>query len=220
MRRGYQLARAWLIAITATAGGALSHLLAGGQLPHPLLLALACSLTALLTLGLSCLKLPRISLALGVGLGQGLLHLLYSQGQPLSLTLNHQQHHQSPSEALEALRAASLTSATLGEQAASASGLVAKSHLLEHGLAHEGPAMWLGHSLVALLTFALLAYGEGLLLALRALLGYLRSWLAPLKPGLTLPAPSLPVPASLGPLLSWLPSSSQAPRGPPVPALV
>ncbi|HIY95983.1 MAG TPA: hypothetical protein H9821_10090 [Candidatus Rothia avicola] len=189
MRRGHQVARSWLIASSATGLGATSHLLAGGHMPHPLVLALATSLAALLTLGMTRLKLPRTSLALGVLAGQGILHALYSHGQPLAPAAAGHHYH-----GLELL-----------------SGAVGLEPL-----AHAGPAMWAGHTLAAAITFALLAYGEHLLLALRALLGYVRARLEPVRVRPLLGAPTLPVAATATYLVSLLARTCRAPRGPPV----
>lgn len=189
MRRGHQVARSWLIASSATGLGATSHLLAGGHMPHPLVLALATSLSALLTLGITCLKLPRTSLALGVLAGQGILHALYSHGQPLAPASAGHSHHGSEL-------------------------LLGATHL--EPLAHAGPAMWAGHTLAAAITFALLAYGEHLLLALRALLGYVRAYLEPVRVRPLLGAPTLPVVATVTHLVSLLARTCRAPRGPPV----
>ena len=189
MRRGHQVARSWLIASSATGLGATSHLLAGGHMPHPLVLALATSLAALLTLGMTRLKLPRTSLALGVLAGQGILHALYSHGQPLAPAAAGHHHH-----GLELL-----------------SGAVGLEPL-----AHAGPSMWAGHTLAAAITFALLAYGEHLLLALRALLGYVRARLEPVRVRPLLGAPTLPVAATATYLVSLLARTCRAPRGPPV----
>lgn len=189
MRRGHQVARSWLIASSATGLGATSHLLAGGRLPHPLVLALATSLAALLTLGVTRLKLPRTSLALGVLAGQGILHALYSHGQPLAPASVGHSHHGSEL-------------------------LMGATHL--EPLAHAGPAMWVGHTLAAAITFALLAYGEHLLLALRALLGYVRARLEPVRVRPLLGAPTLPVATTATHLVSLLARTCRAPRGPPV----
>ena len=183
MRRGHQVARSWLIASSATGLGATSHLLAGGHLPHPLVLALATSLAALLTLGVTRLKLPRTSLALGVLAGQGILHALYSHGQPLAPAAVGHHHH-----GVELLPGA----------------------VVLEPLAHAGPAM------AAAITFALLAYGEHLLLALRALLGYVRARLAPVRVRPILGVPTLPVAATATHLVSLLARTCRAPRGPPV----
>lgn len=83
-------------------------------------------------------------------------------------------------------------------------------------LAHAGPAMWVGHTLAAAITFALLAYGESLLLALRALLGYVRAKLEPARVRPLLEAPALPVATFPTHLVSLLARTCRAPRGPPV----
>lgn len=140
MSRGQQLARAWIVASSASLLGAAAHLLAGGLLPSPIILLLVTSLSALITLGLGRLQLARTSLAAGVLLGQGLLHLLYSQGgHRAHLSLDQQTGHH------------------LGHGATSyglATDLTASAKQPQDGL------MLLGHLLVAALTFALLAYGE------------------------------------------------------------
>lgn len=93
MHRGRLAARAWALALTATTLGSVSHALGGGNLPHPLLFALATALAALLTLGISLLNLRATSLAAGVTAGQGLLHLLYTQGDIALTTIVHSHHH-------------------------------------------------------------------------------------------------------------------------------
>lgn len=141
MSRGQQLVRAWVVASGASLLGAVAHLLAGGLLPSPIILLLVTSLSALITLGLGRLQLARTSLAAGVLLGQGLLHLLYSQGgHGTYLPLSKQQtgHHLGHG-------------ATSYGQAADFTGSASQQ---ADGL------MLLGHLLVAALTFALLAYGE------------------------------------------------------------
>lgn len=189
MRRGQQVARSWLIASSATGLGATSHLLAGGHLPHPLVLALATSLAALLTLGVTRLKLPRTSLALGVLAGQGILHALYSHGQPLAPVSGGHTHH-----GVELFPGA----------------------IPLEPLTHAGPAMWVGHTLAAAITFALLAYGESLLLALHTLLGYVRARLEPVRVRPLLGALTLPVASTVTHLVSLLARARRAPRGPPV----
>lgn len=142
--RQRQLIRAWLVACAATGFGATSHMLAGGHLPHPLILALATSLTALLTLGATRVKLSQFSLATGVLAGQGLLHGLYSHSQSVILTTGGQVH----------------ASHTHGEQ-------------LQVSVVQAEPqslAMWFGHLCAALATYAVLAYGEQMSSLLRALL--------------------------------------------------
>ncbi|MFW0183086.1 hypothetical protein ACN082_06215 [Rothia sp. CCM 9417] len=142
--RQRQLIRAWFVACAATGFGASSHLLAGGHLPNPLILALATSLAALLTLGATRVKLSQFSLATGVLAGQGLLHGLYSHSQSATLTAGSQVH----------------TSHTHGAQ-------------LQVSALHAEPqslAMWLGHLCAALATYAVLAYGEQMYSLLRALL--------------------------------------------------
>lgn len=144
MIRQRQLIRAWLVASTATGFGATSHLLAGGHLPHPLILALVTSLAAVLTLAFTRLKLSRLSLAAGVLVGQGLLHGLYSHAQPFLLPASGQPHlshiHTAPVIARD-------TPADL-----------------------QGPGMWIGHLCAALVTYAVLAYGEQLYSLLKVLL--------------------------------------------------
>ncbi|MFC6352556.1 hypothetical protein ACFP6B_01420 [Rothia nasimurium] len=188
MRRGHQLARSWLIAGSATGLGAISHLLAGGHLPHPIVLALATSLAALLTLGATCLKLTHTSLALGVAAGQGTLHLLYSQGQPLAPMTGYAHHGPARLTAPVAL----------------------------DPLTQAGPAMWAGHALAAAASFALLAYGESLLKALTALLAYLRARLEPVRVRPILAISSLPVVATASSPFSLLIRTCTAPRGPPL----
>lgn len=93
MNRTHRLLRAWAVAVTATGLGATSHTLAGGELPHPLIFALATSLAALLTLGLTRLKASQLSLGAGVLTGQGLLHLLYSHGSTVLVESGHHHAH-------------------------------------------------------------------------------------------------------------------------------
>ena len=142
--RQRQLIRAWLVASVATGFGATSHLLAGGHLPHPLILALATSLAALLTLGATRVKLSQFSLAAGVLAGQGLLHGLYSHSRSVILTAGGQVH----------------ASHTHAEQL-QVTAVQAEPQSL---------AMWLGHLCAALATYAVLAYGEQMFSLLRALL--------------------------------------------------
>ncbi|WP_421084499.1 hypothetical protein [Rothia nasimurium] len=157
-QRSRNLARAWMIATSATGLGVASHLLGGGHLPHPLVLALATALAALITLGMTKLKLPRLSLGAGVLTGQGLLHILYSYGHPVSLPSGHRGHLH-------------------GELATSLQAVSLDGH-------SYGVGMWLAHGLASVITYALLAYGEELAHALKALLSYARRLLE---------VPSLPV---------------------------
>lgn len=149
--RQRQLLRAWLVAGTATGCGATSHLLAGGHFPNLLILALATSLAALLTLAMTRMSLNRPSLLAGVLCGQGLLHGLYSHSQPLSLASSSGHLH---AQALSQLPASSVQ---------------APPHSV---------GMWVGHLLAALATYSLLAYGERMLCLLRALLGVARRFFA------------------------------------------
>lgn len=142
--RQRQLIRAWLVAGTATGCGATSHLLAGGHLPHPLILALATSLAALLTLGTTRVNLSQFSLATGVLAGQGLLHGLYTHSRSGTMTTGGQVH----------------ASHTHAEQLQ-----VIASHAEPQSL-----TMWAGHLSAALATYALLVYGEQMFSLLRALL--------------------------------------------------
>lgn len=146
-QRQRQLVRAWLVAGTASSCGAVSHLLAGGHLPHPLIWALATSLAAFITLLATRLNLTRLSLATGVLAGQGILHGLYSHGHPPVLTANEHLH----------------TGHTVTPLAVSSVPAEPQSI-----------AMWVGHLLAAFATYALLVYGEQMLTLLRALLGVAR----------------------------------------------
>lgn len=150
--RQRQLVRAWLVAGTASGCGTVSHLVAGGHLPHPLIWALATSLAAFITLWATRLNLNRVSLAVGVLAGQGILHGLYSHGHPLTSTAHGHLH----------------------------SGHTVVSSVAV-GLSPAQPqsiAMWAGHLLAALATYSLLVYGEEMLALLRALLSATRSLFA------------------------------------------
>lgn len=151
MTKGHNLARSWATALTATGVGALSHVAAGGHLPHPIVLTLATSLAALITLGLNTLKLPAVSLAAGVAVGQGLLHLLYSHG-----------HAVAPLSASHHLHAAPGSDPTLMQAQGTAGTL--------ETAAHTSPLMWLAHTLAAALTYSVLVYGERIFYLLKALL--------------------------------------------------
>ncbi|ORC25070.1 hypothetical protein A7979_08620 [Rothia nasimurium] len=199
MSRGHQLLRAWAVAITATGTGALLHLAAGGHAPHPLVLALATSLAALLTLGLNRLKLPTTSLATGVAVGQGALHTLYSHGHPLtsSGTGTHT-HHLAPGGAPGAA--------------------VALQPALEPAT-QAGPLMWVAHTVAAALTFAFLAYGEQLVRLLGALLRQIRLALTPPTPAPCWQVPTQPVDTRVQALTTTLRGTGRITRGPPVPVL-
>lgn len=141
MHRGRLVARAWALALAATTLGSVSHALGGGNMPHPLLFALATALSALLTLGISLLNLRATSLAAGVTAGQGLLHLLYTQSD-IALTTTLHSHHHTDIQVLAA----------------------APHH-------HHSPLMGLTHALAAAATFALLRHGENLLTLILDLVG-------------------------------------------------
>lgn len=190
MHRVHLLVRSWLLATAATSLGSVAHVLGGGNLPHPLLLALATSLAALLTLGLSIFKLRATSLAASVATGQGLLHLLYTH-QDLTLALHPAHHH-------------------LG-------GAHSQPVLLLAAPQHHSPLMLAGHTLAALATYGLLRRGENLLYFLLDLLGASlhRLTRSSQAPNYRAPQPPrgnyLPLPTPL----SLLHGASRITRGPP-----
>lgn len=193
-QRSRKVARAWIIATSATSLGAASHLLGGGHLPHPIVLALATALAALITLGVTQLKLPRTSLGAGVLVGQGILHLLYSYGHPVSHFATHTGGHQH------------------GETAAALTAVALDGH-------SYGAGMWLAHSLAAGATYALLAYSEELLGVLKTLLGYARRFFeTPKLPALTLAPTIREATGHLLVLKEILAGGTRTSRGPP-PAL-
>lgn len=188
--RQRQLIRAWLVACAATGCGATSHLIAGGHLPHPLILALATSLAALLTLGVSQLKLSRSSLAAGVLSGQGLIHGLYSHAQPLSFAPAGGHMH----------------GGHIADQL-SVGSVPAESQSL---------AMWVGHMCAAVATYALLVYGDQMVALLCSLLGAAHKFFSRLHPRGFLPVkPYRPGFLRPGTLASTYHGRCRLIRGPP-----
>ena len=136
--RALRLIRGWTGALAATSVAAASHVVAGGSSPEPLLLQLA-----LASCGLACTALTGRGLSLwrlsaGVALSQGLFHVLFSGSadphRPGAPAVSHLGH----SSALD----------------------LAGGSMLPSAADHTSPLMWLGHSVAALLTVAILRHGE------------------------------------------------------------
>lgn len=141
-----RLLKAWARALTATSLAAASHGLAAGHLPHPLIWALATSLSALVCLAFTDRKLPKLCLAGSVGCSQFILHILYSHAGGVSTVGSvqaekslagaaHSAHHAGRQELL----------LTTAEPASQQLGL---------------NWMALLHTLAALLTYLLIRYGQ------------------------------------------------------------
>lgn len=167
--RALRLTRGWTAAVAATFIAALSHFMAGGTVPEPLLLLLALALSGLACTALAGRGLSLWRLAAGVVLSQGLFHWLFSvsgapHGAPAGGHLGH-------SSALD----------------------LAGGTMLPSAADHTSPLMWFGHSVAALLTVALLRHGEA---AVVQLVGAARLRVTAYLP-LFLPLPVPPARAAL-----------------------
>ncbi|ALE06017.1 hypothetical protein AL755_11925 [Arthrobacter sp. ERGS1:01] len=167
--RGSLLARGWIGAGFATAIAAVSHMLAGGDAPNPLLLLLSLAVSGLVCCLLAGRVLSLGRLVAGVVASQALFHWLFS----LSPT--------PPSESSRMM----MTGMDHGH-APDLSALAV--HPVVASMGHPGGhgwTMWLGHAAAAALTILFLRYGE---VASVHLLDALRLKVTKVLPRLVLPA--------------------------------
>lgn len=197
--RRRQLVRGWTLASIGVLGGSLSHALAAGHAPAPVVVLLCWALSGLVCTGLAGIRLRAVSTALGLGLAQGLLHAVlalsgHAQVDPAAgtmTTMGHAAHWDHDALTVHADAAACL----------------------------PGPGMALLHGLVALATFAAVRRGDAALAALGEVVAAVRHTVVllvqGLRPALPEPAPSALVRTAV-PALNSLVRSGPAPtRGPP-----
>ncbi|GAA4657216.1 hypothetical protein [Arthrobacter cryoconiti] len=140
---GVRLARGWTAAAFATFVAALSHVMGGGAAPHPLLLLLSLSISAVVCVALAGRVLSRKNLVAAVVLSQGLFHLLFSPspGQPMSM----------PASVIAS-----------GDHCGMNMGLLpglSEQVALGHGTGLSA-LMWVSHAAAAVLTIIFLRHGE------------------------------------------------------------
>ncbi|MFQ4150536.1 hypothetical protein AAGW05_17930 [Arthrobacter sp. LAPM80] len=122
--------RGWTAAVFATSAAALSHVLGGGDAPHPVLIFVSLAISALVCSALARRVLSLKNLVTAVVTSEGLFHLLFSlsSGAPASMSSS--------------------------AMAAGQHGGMGMGHA-----GHDG-SMWLSHSTAAALTIVFLRYGE------------------------------------------------------------
>lgn len=76
--RGARLVRGGIAAVFATSAAALSHVLGGGNAPHPLLALVSLTISALVYIALAGRVLSLKNLMAAVVVSEGLFHLLFS----------------------------------------------------------------------------------------------------------------------------------------------
>ncbi|MDJ0349900.1 hypothetical protein [Cryobacterium sp. PH29-G1] len=131
--RWARFARGWLTAVVAVLVAALSHIAGGGSAPAPLALALALAFAGMVSVVLAGKKLSLMKLSVSVAFSQLLFHLLFALGGTAG-TMTVAGHHGS-------------TTVLVG--AASAAPAM-----------HSGGAMWIAHTVAAVLTIVALRRGE------------------------------------------------------------
>lgn len=139
--RGLRLVRGWTGAVFATSVAALSHVLAGGDVPDLRLGLASLALSGLICVFLAGRVLSLWRLATGVGVSQGLFHWLFSLGD------------EAASPALSPMGAGhtghGMPALTSGGEAA-----------MTAGMNDASPMMWLSHAVAAVVTVAVLRHGE------------------------------------------------------------
>lgn len=162
--------RGWTAAVAATSVAALSHSMAGGKVPEPLLLLLALALSGLACTALTGRGLSLWRLSAGVALSQGLFHWLFSGAAAT--------HGSAP---------------PAGGHLGHSSVLEPAGTIISSAADHTSPLMWLGHGVAAILTVAILRHGEVAALRLvQAMRLHVTSFLP-----LFQPLPALPAAAAL-----------------------
>lgn len=138
--RGLRLVRGWTGALFATSVAALSHVLAGGDVPDLRLALVSLALSGMICGALAGRVLCLKRLAAGVVLSQGLFHWLFSLS----------------GEAAPAFAPAGAGHAGHLMPALTSGGEAAMSA----GMTHASPMMWVSHACAAVLTVAVLRHGE------------------------------------------------------------
>lgn len=185
--RQLRLLRAASASAVATTLAAVSHTVAGGPAPHPLLVVAMASFLVPLAAVLLGGRASRFRVAATVAVSQTLFHTAFQAlGAPTGGTVvSGHQHHLDPS--------------ALGTVAASATA--------------PDAAMLLGHLVAAVLTTAALWHGESMVRAVAGWVeAYLRRAISPFRP--THDPLALPVFSAPRPVAHAL-SSSVSRRGPP-----
>ncbi|MDR7165888.1 hypothetical protein J2X12_003942 [Pseudarthrobacter oxydans] len=172
--RALRLIRGWTGAVAATSVAAVSHFMAGGSSPEPLLLLLALALSGLACTALTGRGLSLWRLSAGVALSQGLFHMLFSGSadppRPGAPAGGHPGH-----------------SSTLD---------LAGGTVLPSAADHSSPLMWVWHSVAALLTVAVLRHGEAAVVQLVQAARLRVSAYLPLFPPLPVPPARAGLPAN------------------------
>lgn len=138
--RGARQVRGGTAAVFATSAAALSHVLGGGGVPHPLLVLFSLAISTLVCVALAGRVLSFKHLVAAVVVSEGLFHLLFSLSSANTVV---------PSSALAPGQHAGMDMAGLAPAHASM-GLIA---------GHDG-SMWFSHGAAAALTIGFLRHGE------------------------------------------------------------
>ncbi|RAN72723.1 hypothetical protein B5P43_31485 [Bacillus sp. SRB_336] len=138
--RGARLARGWTAAVFATSAAALSHVLGGGDVPHPLLVLLSLAISALVCVALAGRVLSFKHLVAAVVVSEGLFHLLFSIASANTVV---------PASALASGQHAGM------DMAGTTPALAPMGHM-----AGQDASMWFSHAAAAALTIGFLRYGE------------------------------------------------------------
>lgn len=224
--------RAVTLASVVMLVGAVSHVSAGGLLPHAGWLAGMTAVGAVLCARFLLTAIGPLRLVAVVVTGQALVHLglTLSAGHrgPATGVAGAADHPHAPGEGVGALHALQHASdpAALGADLQPSAGSAALGHLVEH-VADTGPVMLLAHLAAAVAVALWLAVGESALWTVLALTSTsvrtlvasarraLGQWLVP-PPAPLAPAPALAgaFSAGFGPRLR-LDGCVASPRGPP-----
>ncbi|WP_113719016.1 hypothetical protein [Arthrobacter dokdonensis] len=138
--RGARLARGWTAAAFATSAAAFSHVLGGGDVPHPLLVLLSLAISALVCVALAGRVLSFKHLVAAVVVSEGLFHLLFST-----------------TSASSSVRASALG---VGQHAGMDMAGASPALATMGRMAGHDAGMWFSHAAAAGLTIGFLRYGE------------------------------------------------------------
>lgn len=136
---GARLVRGWTAAVFATSAAALSHVVGGGDTPHPFLVLSSLAVSALVCTSLAGRELSLRNLVTAVMISQGLFHLIFSLA--------------SVDRGMPDLAAAN-------QELMDVSGMSATHEsTMAHMAAHNG-TMWFSHTVAAAITIVFLRYSE------------------------------------------------------------
>lgn len=140
--RGARLVRGGIAAVFATSAAALSHILGGGNAPHPLLALVSLTISALVCMTLAGRVLSLKNLMAAVVVSEGLFHLLFSISSGDHATM----------------RASAIMSVQHSGMDRRDFPFVSAHMAVDH--AGHSSGMWLSHGIAAVLTIVFLRYGE------------------------------------------------------------